>query len=171
MHLKLDVKKALSQASRGFTSPDEVSVVMIDLDNFKLVNDSFGHQEGDRVLKILGDSIRSSVRKNELVCRYGGDEFCVILPGVSLDDAVRFAEKLRSLIVSNPDLSYTTQAGVKSFRVTGSFGVASIKGARAISAENLLKAADRALYQAKMGGRNQVCAFDPERDVLEAKQE
>lgn len=169
VHLKLDVKKVLTGSGRRLGSADEVSVVMIDLDNFKLVNDTFGHSEGDRVLKMLGDSIRSSVRKNELVCRFGGDEFCVILPGTALQDAVKFAEKLRLLIVNNPDLSYTTQAGVKSFRVTGSFGVASVKGIKALSAENMLKAADRALYRAKTGGRNQVCQFDPERDVLDAK--
>jgi len=166
VHLKMDVKKVLS-SSRGFGSIDEVSVVMIDLDNFKLVNDSFGHQEGDRVLKRLGESIRSSVRKDELVCRFGGDEFCVILPGVTLENAVQFSEKLRLLIVGDPELNYTTQAGVKSFRVTGSFGVASVKGAKTMNPDNLLKAADRALYRAKKGGRNQVCTFDPDRDVLD----
>ena len=168
VHLKLDVKKALSRG-RNFGAVNEVSLVMIDLDNFKLVNDSFGHQEGDRVLQKLGASIRTSVRKDELVCRYGGDEFCVILPGASLQNAVQFAEKLRLLIAGDPELSYTTQAGVKSFRVTGSFGVASVKGERSMSAENLLKAADRALYRAKKGGRNQVCAFDAQRDVIEGK--
>ncbi len=168
VHLRLDVKKVLS-TSRSFGVIDEVSVMMIDLDNFKLVNDSFGHQEGDRVLKRLGESIRSSVRKNELVCRYGGDEFAVILPGTSLQNAVQLAEKLRLLIANDPELSYTTQAGVRTFCVTGSFGVASVKGARAMTPENLLKAADRALYRAKKGGRNQVCSYDPERDVIEGK--
>lgn len=169
VHLNMDIKKVLSSGRKNFGEINEVAVVMIDLDNFKLVNDSFGHQEGDRVLRTLGQSIRSSVRKDEIVCRFGGDEFCVILPGTSLENAVKFAEKLRLLIVNNPDLNYTTQAGVKSFRVTGSFGVASVKGMKAMSAENLMKAADRALYRAKTGGRNQVCTYDPERDVLDGK--
>lgn len=169
VHLNLDIKKVLSSGRKSFGEISEVAVVMIDLDNFKLVNDSFGHQEGDRVLKTLGQSIRSSVRKDELVCRFGGDEFCVILPGTSLENAVKFAEKLRLLIANNPALNYTTQAGVKSFRVTGSFGVASVKGMKAMSAENLMKAADRALYRAKTGGRNQVCSYDPARDVLDGK--
>jgi len=169
VHLNLDIKKVLSSGRKSFGEINEVAVVMIDLDNFKLVNDSFGHPEGDRVLKVLGQSIRSSVRKDELVCRFGGDEFCVILPGTSLENAVKFAEKLRLLVANNPDLSYTTKSGVKSFRVTGSFGVASVRGMKAMSADNLMKAADRALYRAKTGGRNQVCSYDPERDVLDGK--
>lgn len=167
VHLKMDVKKVLSSTRSGFGTIEEVSIVMIDLDNFKLVNDSFGHPEGDRVLKRLGESIRASVRRDELVCRFGGDEFCVILPGTSLENAIQFAEKLRLVISNDPELNYTTQAGVKTFRVTGSFGVASVKGTKAMNPENLLKAADRALYRAKKGGRNQVCVFDPERDVID----
>ncbi|PIQ87595.1 MAG: hypothetical protein COV74_00095 [Candidatus Omnitrophica bacterium CG11_big_fil_rev_8_21_14_0_20_45_26] len=166
VHLKMDVKKVLA-GGRSQGHIDSVAVVMIDLDNFKLVNDTFGHQEGDRVLKILGESIRNAVRKEELVCRFGGDEFCVILPGTTLENAIKFSEKLRNVILGNDQLSYTTKAGVQSFRVTGSFGVSAIKGKQAMTAENLLKAADRALYRAKKGGRNQVCVFDPEKDVLD----
>jgi len=167
VHLRMDLKKAISSSRAG--GIDEVSIVMLDLDNFKLVNDSFGHQEGDRVLKRLGESIRSSVRKDEIVCRYGGDEFCVLLPGTPIQNAVRFAEKLRLLIGNDPELSYTTKTGVQSFRVTGSFGVASVRGEKLLTPENLLRAADQALYKAKKSGRNQVCAFDPEKDVLDDK--
>ncbi|OGX05886.1 MAG: hypothetical protein A3G87_04265 [Omnitrophica bacterium RIFCSPLOWO2_12_FULL_50_11] len=150
-----------------FRTRDEISVVMIDLDNFKLVNDSFGHAEGDRVLRTMGAAIRSSVRKDELICRYGGDEFCVILPGASIEDATKFAEKVRSIIAGDPDLAYRTAGGTDTIRVTGSIGVASVRGAKAMEYDKLLKAADRALYRAKTGGRNQVCVYDPERDVIE----
>ena len=144
----------------------EVSVVMLDLDNFKLVNDSFGHAEGDRVLATMAEAIRSSVRRGELICRYGGDEFCVILPDISIHDAARFAEKIRKLIENNPDLAYRTAGNVATIRVTASIGVASVAGAKATDPDKLLKAADRALYRAKSAGRNQVCVFDPDRDVI-----
>ncbi|MBI1977726.1 MAG: diguanylate cyclase, partial [Candidatus Omnitrophica bacterium] len=144
----------------------EISVVMMDLDNFKLVNDSFGHAEGDRVLSVMAQAICSSVRKNELICRYGGDEFCVILIGISIQDAVKFAEKIRGIIAGNSDLVYRTADRVATIRVTASIGVASVAGIKAIEPEKLLKAADRALYRAKSGGRNQVCVFDPARDVI-----
>jgi diguanylate cyclase (GGDEF)-like protein len=145
----------------------DVSVVMLDLDNFKLVNDTFGHAEGDRVLRTMATAIRSSVRKEELICRFGGDEFCVILVNTKIEDAARFAEKLRILIAQNPDLAYRTAGGVDTIRVTGSIGVASVTGAKATDSDKLMKAADRALYRAKAGGRNQVCIFDPKRDVIE----
>ncbi len=150
-----------------FNTHKEIAVVMIDLDNFKHVNDNFGHAEGDKVLHTMAAAIRSSVRKNELICRFGGDEFCVILPSMTLQDAIKFAEKIRSLIYSNPDLSYKTKDGSKTIQVTGSIGVASVTGKSAMDHNKLLKAADRALYRAKAGGRNQVCVYDPAQDVLE----
>lgn len=165
LKLQAEFKRAL--AKRGiFKVPEEISIVMIDLDNFKLVNDSFGHAEGDRVLKAMAEAIHASVRKTEIICRYGGDEFCVILPGASIQDAAKFGEKIRSLIANHPDLSYRTKDGVSTIRVTTSIGVASISGAKAMEPSKLMKAADRALYRAKAGGRNQVCVYDPKRDVI-----
>lgn len=151
----------------GARQVKEVSVVMIDLDNFKLVNDSFGHAEGDRVLRTMAEAIHASVRKEELICRFGGDEFCVILVNTSIQNAAKFAEKLRALVAENPKLVYRTASGVDTIRVTASIGVASVTGAGATDALKLLKAADRALYRAKRAGRNQVCVFDAERDVIE----
>src|SRR3989338_7926301 len=130
---------------------------MVDLDNFKLINDSFGHAEGDRVLRTMAEAIRSSARKQELICRYGGDEFCVILPGTSIKNAAQFAEKIRSLIANHPDLSYRTKDGVDTIRVTASIGVASVAGTKILEHGALIKAADRALYRAKSGWRNRVC--------------
>nr|CAX68956.1 two component sensor with CHASE2 and GGDEF domain [uncultured bacterium] len=163
--MELKLKSEVGRLSRGFHSAKEVSVIMIDLDNFKLVNDSFGHAEGDRVLKTMAQSIRNSVRKEEVICRFGGDEFCVILPNTELKDATRFAEKLRQLIANNPDLSYRTAGGTDTIRVTGSIGVASVSGTKAMEPGGLLKAADQALYRAKKGGRNRVCVYDPKQDT------
>ena len=167
LKLQSEFKRALGR--RGiFKIPEEISVVMIDLDNFKLVNDSFGHAEGDRVLRTMAEAIHASVRKSEIICRFGGDEFCVILPSASIQDAAKFAEKIRSLVANHPDLSYRTKDGTNTVRVTTSIGVASISGAKATEPAKLMKAADRALYRAKSGGRNQVCVYDPNRDVIEA---
>jgi diguanylate cyclase (GGDEF)-like protein len=167
LKLQAEFKRAL--AKRGiFKMPEEISVVMIDLDNFKLVNDSFGHAEGDRVLKTMAEAIHGSVRKTEIICRYGGDEFCVILPGAPIQDAAKFGEKIRSLVANHPDLSYRTKDGTSTVRVTTSIGIASISGAKAAEPAKLMKAADRALYRAKAGGRNQVCVYDPAKDVIEA---
>ena len=90
----------------------------------------------------------------------------MILPGTSITDAAKFAEKIRSLIDHHPDLSYRTKDGVSTIRVTGSIGVASVSAAKAMEHGMVMKAADRALYLAKEGGRNQVCVFDPARDVI-----
>ena len=165
LKLKSEFRKFL--AKRGFfRTPEEISVIMLDLDNFKLINDSFGHAEGDRVLCAMAEAIRSSVRKQELVCRYGGDELCIILPGTSIGNAAQFAEKIRTVIASHPDLSYRTKDGTDTVRVTASIGVASVAGTKILEHGSLLKAADRALYRAKSGGRNRVCIYDPQKDVI-----
>ncbi len=166
LKLKSEMNHILSQ--HGGRQVREVSVVMIDLDNFKLVNDSFGHAEGDRVLRTMAEAIHASVRKEELICRFGGDEFCVILVNTSIQNAAKFAEKLRTLVAENPKLVYRTASGVDTIRVTASIGVASVTGIGVTDGGKLLKAADRALYRAKRAGRNQVCVFDAERDVIEA---
>jgi len=166
LKLKSEVGKLLTSRG-GMRNVKEVSVVMIDLDNFKLVNDSFGHGEGDRVLRTMAESVRSSVRKEEVICRYGGDEFCVILSNTNINDAAKFAEKLRQLIANNPDLAYRTASGTDTIRVTASIGVSSVAGSKALEPGGLLKAADQALYRAKKGGRNRVCVFDPATDVIE----
>jgi diguanylate cyclase (GGDEF)-like protein len=166
LKLKSEFKKLLT-GQGTFKKNKEISVVMIDLDNFKLVNDTFGHAEGDRVLHAMANTIRKSVRKEELICRFGGDEFCVILPGTVIADAAKFAEKIRDVILHDPQLSYTTKDGTRTIKVTGSIGVASVAGSKSLEQGKLMKAADRALYRAKAGGRNQVCVYDPHRDVIE----
>ncbi|MBI4372096.1 MAG: diguanylate cyclase [Candidatus Omnitrophica bacterium] len=165
LKLKSELNRSVSKG--GFSKHgQDISVVMLDLDNFKLVNDTFGHAEGDRVLCTMAEAIRNSVRKNELICRYGGDEFCIILPNTSIQDAARFAEKIRTLIANSPDLVYRTAGKVDTIRVTASIGVASVSSAKAGEPGKLIKAADRALYRAKAGGRNQYCVYDPARDVI-----
>jgi diguanylate cyclase (GGDEF)-like protein len=123
-----------------------LAVVMIDLDRFKRINDSAGHQAGDRVLVEVAGLLKRHVRGSDIACRYGGEEFAVVLPKTTLESALRRSEEIRSAISDEPD---------RLRGVTASLGVA-LCPAHAMDAEALLRAADRALYEAKRAGRNQV---------------
>ena len=126
-----------------------LAVVMIDLDRFKRINDTAGHQAGDRVLVEVAGLLKRHVRGSDIACRYGGEEFAVVLPKTTLESALRRSEEIRSAISDEPD---------RLRGVTASLGVA-LCPAHAMDAEALLRAADRALYEAKRAGRNQVRVF------------
>jgi two-component system cell cycle response regulator len=136
-----------------------LSLAIIDIDFFKKVNDTYGHAVGDEVLKRVSNVFRESVRATDLVARYGGEEFAVMMPETELDDAMTFAEKIRSLVESTVA---ETQAGP--LRVTVSIGVSSAPRTKARSAKELVIHADKALYRAKKNGRNRVEA-EKRRDV------
>ena len=129
---------------------DPVAVVVADLDNFKEINDRFGHDVGDRVLQTFADVIRANVRDVDLPARYGGEEFTVLLPGTDAEGGRQLAERLR---VALQELQVPASGDV-AVRVTSSFGVAGFPG-HATAAE-LLRAGDRALYRAKAAGKNAV---------------
>jgi diguanylate cyclase (GGDEF)-like protein len=124
-----------------------MSVILLDVDRFKTINDTFGHQAGDRSLQCLASLLDASTREGDIICRYGGDEFVLVLPDTPLADAVSKAETLRH------EYSALDQAGCP--RATMSLGVACSPEHGGDSAAILL-AADRALYRAKEAGRNQV---------------
>lgn len=127
-----------------------VSVIMSDIDYFKAVNDTYGHLGGDEVLRVFGTLMRRHARASDIYCRYGGEEFLLVLPQMTLDDAVDRAEQLRSAIAAAP-----VPYGSALIAVTASFGVATFPGdGRTIDA--LIGAADSALYAAKAAGRNRV---------------
>lgn len=128
---------------------DNFSLLMIDVDNFKNINDNFGHQGGDRVLKGVGFKIRSSLRHTDFVARYGGDEFAVILIKASGEFAASVARKLCREIEESRFLLDGNE-----IRTTLSIGVAEAEVGE--SEDSLLKRADTALYQVKQGGRNGV---------------
>jgi len=131
-----------------------VSALMIDIDFFKEFNDAHGHQAGDECLKEVARVLSESVnRPGDLVSRYGGEEFAVMLAGTDLEGARRVAEKVRAAVA---DLEVPKGADAKSGQVTISVGAASIVPSERKSAEELIAAADRALYKAKRGGRNRV---------------
>ena len=136
--------------SRRQKSP--LSVVMIDIDHFKHVNDQHGHAMGDQVLRNIGEMLLGNVRATDLAARYGGEELTVVLPHTDAAGAFQFAEALRQRFA---DLDHVLD-GV-TLKRTASLGVASRDGQEELpNAEGLLKLADEALYRAKQGGRNRV---------------
>jgi two-component system cell cycle response regulator len=128
-----------------------LTILMVDLDHFKWINDSMGHLVGDTVLRQLGEILRREVRSVDSVARYGGEEFVIVLPETAVHGAMIFAERLRQRIQAQP----FGDAG-QPLKVTVSIGVASFPDARITSPETFLAMADTALYRAKAGGRNLV---------------
>lgn len=127
-----------------------VSVIMGDLDHFKTVNDRDGHLAGDEVLRVFGDLMRRRARASDIICRYGGEEFLLVLPGMTGEGAVERAEELRRAMSATP-VTY----GASQITVTVSFGVATYP-AQGRTPHELIAAADGALYSAKADGRNRV---------------
>jgi len=129
------------------------SLLLIDLDNFKLVNDTYGHGTGDQVLVAIARMLRLSFRKSDIVSRYGGEEFAVLLPETAPDSARQVAERFRENVAS-----LSLGAGPDKIRPTVSVGIASIAYRFGIEVADVMEEADRALYRAKAAGKDRVCA-------------
>ena len=127
---------------------------MIDIDHFKRINDVYGHQAGDEVLKMLATILEDRVRASDVACRYGGEEFLVLMPGAPVATAQARAEQWRA---SFSDIVVEHEG--KSVRSTLSVGIASFP-AHGSNPEQLIRSADRSLYRAKTGGRNRVVVAD-----------
>lgn len=136
------LERYLSMAER---SADSTSVIMIDLDNFKALNDTHGHAKGDAVLRDVAAQLVGALRPADVVCRYGGEELLVILPACPLEDAVLKAEVLRGRVES--------LSGVHGMSISASFGVASVPETSS-GGDDVIPMADSALYAAKKAGRN-----------------
>jgi len=130
-----------------------ISCIMIDIDHFKRINDTLGHPAGDAVLVQTASLLLDSARPYDEVGRYGGEEFAVLLPETTIEVATMVAERLRQKIAEHEIV-----VGRKKVKVTASFGVACFPGEGIETINDLLKAADKALYEAKYGGRNRVVA-------------
>jgi diguanylate cyclase (GGDEF)-like protein len=150
MHWSQIARGELARAERDRTS---VGVLMLDLDHFKQINDNHGHLTGDAVLKAVSDALRKEARDYDVVGRFGGEEFMILLPGLDPVDIVATAERFRrcigGLVVGSPDdhgtVTVTASAGVVAYPDGG------------VDLDELLLAADAALYRAKESGRNQTC--------------
>jgi two-component system cell cycle response regulator len=130
------------------------AALLIDIDHFKKINDNFGHDVGDEVLREFALRVASNVRAVDLPCRYGGEEFVVIMPDTTLEAAERIAERIRLHVAGTP---FRVAGGSELLTVTISVGVAATIG-DGDTPQALLKRADEAVYEAKAGGRNMVCA-------------
>ncbi|MDD2852840.1 MAG: GGDEF domain-containing protein [Desulfuromonadaceae bacterium] len=131
-----------------------LSLLLIDLDNFKQVNDTFGHQAGDQVLKTFATILKESCRGNDLVARFGGEEFAIILSQTKTATAHAIAQRIRNRVAKT-----VFTFGEQKHRMTVSMGLATCQEVATIFTSNLIKRADRALYQAKKTGKNKVCVF------------
>jgi diguanylate cyclase (GGDEF)-like protein len=154
-------RDALVAAADTAAPYESLAVVLLDLDHFKVVNDTYGHPYGDEVLREVGDRLRRIVREGDLVGRLGGEEFALLLPDVDAESAVRVAERARAAIRSIPsrDIDLDCSAGV------------AVGPHDAQEGERLLELADAALYRAKAGGRARTCRWSPHYGVLRSDDE
>ena len=143
------------EAKKSFYGGISLSLVMVDIDHFKKVNDTFGHTEGDKVLCKISSLLKASVRKKDTVARYGGEEFFLILPEAGLEESFIIAERIRHLVENTP-----FDVGQAEINLTVSSGISNFPMHPASSKEELVKMADLALYDAKRGGRNRVCIYN-----------
>jgi diguanylate cyclase (GGDEF)-like protein len=134
-----------AEIGRAARQREDASLLLLDIDHFKALNDRHGHQVGDQVLRLVGATLTAASREFDTAARYGGEEFAVLLPATSRDEAAEVADRLRTAIAAMPSgLEVTVSAGVATFPLD------------AADPDGLVAAADRALYTAKRGGRNRV---------------
>jgi len=141
--------KQMSEKSKD--SGQKMCMMMLDMDHFKKVNDTYGHQAGDAVLRTLSETLKSSFRVTDLIARYGGEEFVVLLSKVELTDGIKIAEKTRAAIEA---IDFVVPGQERPLKETTSIGIAELKSDESV--EDLISRVDKALYKAKETGRNKV---------------
>jgi diguanylate cyclase (GGDEF)-like protein len=144
------------ERSRRYNRP--ISIIMLDIDHFKQVNDRFGHLVGDRVIVEVARRIQKALRRIDLACRYGGEEFAILLPETNLRQAEMVATRLWQLVTKQPTVS-----GELKLKITVSVGVATYQLEGMITVDTLLDQADQAMYQAKEAGRNRVVIYSKDK--------
>ena len=147
------LEREMARAKRYGTS---LVMCMMDLDYFKRVNDAYGHTAGDMVLAEIGKILKDCIRQSDLGCRYGGEEFAVILPDTDAKKAKTVCERFRETVAGHPFKHNLTQ-----FNITISMGITSYNSSMDQSPVEILELADKALYQAKEAGRNQLVEYTP----------
>ncbi len=139
-----------SEIEKAKAVKDPLSLIMVDIDDFKIYNDTLGHQAGDKILRTLAGLLRNQSRKMDKVCRYGGEEFTIILPHTDKKEAFLIAERIRTDIQKHPFLN---EEILPSKQLTVSLGIATFPNSGALAAD-LIHASDKALYEAKKLGKN-----------------
>jgi diguanylate cyclase (GGDEF)-like protein len=146
--------------AKSVAESQPLACIMTDIDRFKSINDNFGHGVGDQVIEEIAKHLTSSFRKTDLICRYGGEEFCILMPAAELGQAVKVAEQARAAIAKAIGGKLKTKTPIS---VTSSFGVSSLShGAKDVA--ELINQADKALYLAKESGRDKVSRWDQVED-------
>jgi diguanylate cyclase (GGDEF)-like protein len=135
------------------TQRTSLCCIMADIDHFKQFNDLHGHAVGDQVIQSVSRALAAGLRQSDVLCRYGGEEFCIMLPNTTLEAAMAIAERIRVEIETN---AHTAIRGTDVRRITSSFGIAALPQGAANNFEELIDQADQALYQSKQNGRNRV---------------
>jgi len=158
-YLEETLERELARAAREDYS---VCIIMIDLDHFKRINDTYGHEAGDEVLKALATTLSDQCRRGDFACRYGGEEFVVVMPNINVETAYERAENIRQSLNSlsvpygNYKLAITISMGIACYPINGE------------TREAILRAADRAMYGAKEAGRDHILSFDELQVLQEA---
>jgi diguanylate cyclase (GGDEF)-like protein/PAS domain S-box-containing protein len=149
-YLQVTLDREIARVNRA---SQPVGIMIMDIDHFKLINDTYGHKAGDLILQALGDLLKSNIRKEDIACRYGGEEFVVVMPGASLQtareraDIIRYQFEALRVSYENRNIHATVSLGVAAYPQHGTTG------------EDVLIRADRALYHAKQEGRNRVVIY------------
>ena len=160
-HFDRSLEQAMEEAEE---SGEPLSLLMTDIDHFKKFNDTFGHQTGDQVLRLVAVAVKQNVKGQDVPCRYGGEEFAVVLPKTNLRQAVAVAENIRKAVMAKELIKRST--GENLGRITISIGCSTYVPGD--TAQDLIERADQCLYAAKHGGRNLVkCETDPDVTLLE----
>jgi diguanylate cyclase (GGDEF)-like protein len=149
-----EAAESLLRAAQGQRT--ELCALMCDIDKFKTVNDTYGHAVGDLVIQQVAKLLKSTLRPQDVLCRFGGEEFCILLPGVNMIQAFVIAERIRFKIEAQAGPGVRAVTGL---RVTSSFGLASVN-LGATDLKSLIEQADEALYASKQNGRNKVTRYD-----------
>ena len=152
-------KLLASEVERSKRYQTNLSIIMCDIDHFKKINDTYGHDVGDEALKVFSEKINENIREVDMFARWGGEEFMILMPNVSIDDACSVAEKLRKVITSTEVKKLDS--------ITASFGVTDLHEDE--TAESFIKRVDLAMYKAKNNGRNNVARISCETTETSSK--
>ncbi len=155
LNRRFGIKRLNEEFSRSLRHGIPLSVIMLDIDHFKQINDNFGHDAGDSILRFVAKNLEKGLRASDVVCRYGGEEFLIIAPGAGLVDAGKIAERIRINIEKS-----SVKFQDKEIKVTISSGISTWPVSKSSNGAELISDADKALYFAKEHGRNQVVLFD-----------